>query len=513
MKGLAIFGWKKSGEQKPAAGPGGGSTNGGGPPAATGEGEAPQYQPEKAKRFFEHAKTMQNASNYEYAIQLWLNGLRLDPGNMEALQGFFGSCASFLNDEAGKKGVSKDTLKAFGGKGDIERLLLSLLEWGTKPLETANAVRAVESAAKLNLPEPTFWLGERAIKLAQLDKKPRKDLFVKLMESFKAVGAYDLAVQAGEGARKLDPTDGPLAAEIRNMAAQATMTRGGYDQTGKAGGFRANVRDAEKQKLLEDQDRIVKTAESKDRVIAAAQEDYERRSQDQGAIDKYARALLDRGRPEDEERATAILNKAFEETHQIRWRLAAGEIRLRQAKRKVTALRNAAEANPDDAAVAAAAREATAEFLRQEIEHLKVRAEAYPTDLSVKFELGRRHFHLEDYETAINLFQDAQGEPKNKVASLSMLGQSFLKIGYVDEAMVTFRQALDGKDVLPDLQMELRYWLMTSLQAKAEESKDLASAEEAEKLASAISIQQFNYRDVRQRREAIKKLIASIKGG
>lgn len=498
---MAIFGWKKGGEQ-------GGEGSG-----AAGEGATPAYQPEKAKRFFEHARTMHNASNYEYALQLWLNGLRLDPGNMPALEGFFASCASFLNDEAGKKGVGKDTLKSFSGKGDVERLLLSLLEWGTKPLEVSSAVKAVESSAKLGLPETTYWLGERALRLAQMpDKKTRKDLFIKLLESFKTIGSFDLAVQAGESARKLDPSDGPLAAEVRNMAAQATMSRGGYDQTGKAGGFRANVRDAEKQKLLEDQDRIVKTAESSERVIAAAQEDYQRRPQDQGAIDKYARALLDRGKPEDEEKALAVLSRAFDDTQQIRWRLRSGEIRLRQARRKVTALRQAAEANPTDAGAQTAAREATIAYVKQEIEELKVKAEAYPTDLSVKFDLGKRHFQLEDYETAINLFQDAQGEPKNKIASLNMLGQSFLKIGYVDEAMVTFRQAIDTKDVLPDLQMELRYWLMITLQAKAEESKDLSAAEEAEKLASAISIQQFNYRDVRARRDAIKKTIASIKG-
>lgn len=498
---MAIFGWKKGGDE--------GAEN----PSGPGDGGTPAYQPEKAKRFFEHARTMHNASNYEYALQLWLNGLRLDPGNMPALEGFFGSCAAFLNDEAGKKGVGKDTLKAFSGKGDVERLLLSLLEWGTKPLEVPSAVRAAELAAKLGLTETTYWLGERAIKLAQMDKKPRKDLFIKLLEAFKAIGAFDLAVQAGEAARKLDPSDGPLAAAIRNMAAQATMTRGGYDQTGQAGGFRANVRDAEKQKLLEDQDRIVKTAESTERVLAAAKEDYERRPQDQGAIDKYARELVSRGRPEDEEKALAVLAKAFEETHQIRWRLNAGEIRLKQARRKVVALRQAAEASPADAEAATAAREAALGYVRQEVEHLKLRAEAYPTDLSVKFELGRRHFQLEEYETAINFFQDAQAEPKNKVASLNMLGQSFLKIGYVDEAMVTFRQALDTKDVLPEQQMELRYFLMTSLQAKAENDKELAAAEEAEKLASAISIQQFNYRDVRVRREAIKKLIAAIKGG
>lgn len=509
---MAIFGWKKGGDQKsPAganAGPGGGEASPG-----TEAGAGPVFQPEKAKRFFEHARTMHSATQYEYAMQLWLNGLRLDPGNVAALEGFFGSCASFLADEAGRKGVSKDTAKAFSGKGDVERLLSSLLEWGTKPLESMLAVKTVDASARLSLPETTFWLGERALKLAQMDKKPRKELFIKLLDSFKLVGAFDLAVQAGEAARRIDPSDGPLAAEVRNMAAQATMSKGGYDQTGAAGGFRANIRDAEKQKLLEDQDRIVKSADAADRLIAAAQEDYQRRPQDQGAIDKYARALLDRGRPEDEDKAIAVLARAFEETHQVRWRLNAGEIRLRQARRKVSALRQAAEANPADSAAAAAAREAAVAYVKQEIEHLKVRAEAYPTDLSVKFELGRRHFQLEEYETAINLFQDAQGEPKNRLAALNMLGQSFLRIGYVEEAMVTFRQALESKDVLPDLQMELRYWLMSALQARAEESRDLAAAEEAEKLASAISIQQFTYRDVRQRREAIKKLVASIKGG
>ena len=39
------------------------------------------------------------------------------------------------------------------------------------------------------------------------------------------------------------------------------------------------------------------------------------------------------------------------------------------------------------------------------------------------------------------------------------------------------------------------------------------SAEEADKLASAIAIHQFNYKDIRARRDVLKKLIADLKRG
>ena len=41
--------------------------------------------------------------------------------------------------------------------------------------------------------------------------------------------------------------------------------------------------------------------------------------------------------------------------------------------------------------------------------------------------------------------------------------------------------------------------------------RSLKDAEEADKMASAIAIRQFNYRDIRTVREQIKKLIAELK--
>jgi hypothetical protein len=85
---------------------------------------------------------------------------------------------------------------------------------------------------------------------------------------------------------------------------------------------------------------------------------------------------------------------------------------------------------------------------------------------------------------------------------------------WFDEAVATYHQSLDSSSTLnDDLKLELRYGLMCSLASKAESERDLAAAEEAEKLASAIAIEQFSYRDIRDRRETLKKLVQELKQG
>jgi hypothetical protein len=64
-----------------------------------------------------------------------------------------------------------------------------------------------------------------------------------------------------------------------------------------------------------------------------------------------------------------------------------------------------------------------------------------------------------------------------------------------------------------DLGMEMRYFLMCALADKAKAAGDVDAAEEADKLAAGIAIQKFNYRDIRDRRTAIKALIDELKAG
>jgi tetratricopeptide (TPR) repeat protein len=468
-----------------------------------------QYSPEKAKRFFEHAKTVHEATNFEYAVQSWLSGLRQDPGSMEGLTGFFASISKFLGETEGKRGVSKEVIKGVSGKSELDKYLLSLLEWGQKPNDAALAIRAFENASRLGLKDPTVWIGERAMGWAQRDK-PRKEHFVKLADGFEKVGAFDRAVVAAESASKLDPADGDLGARVRQLAASATMKRGGFDDAGQEGGFRSNIRDQSKQRHLEEADRIVKTESTVERLLAAAEQDLQSRPADLPTIERLGKLLLERGRPEDEERAHALYLRAHKDSNQFRFRELAGDLRLRQARRRFTAAKAALDAG--DMSKAGEVEDSLRDLLKLEIEEWQLRVAAYPTDLVKKFELGKRLYANDQFEDSIPMFQEAQGEPRYRAASLTYLAQAFLKLDWLTESIETFRRALELPDLLPEQQMDIQYGLLVALQAKGEGERDLPAAEEAEKLASAIAIKQLTFKDIRARRESLKKLVQSIRG-
>lgn len=478
---------------------------------ATGASAPESYSPEKAQRFFHHARSVHDTGNYEYAMKLWLDGLRWDPASMGGVDGFFKAAASFLNETGGKKGVGKEVMRGVSGKGDVDRYLLGLLEWSMKPTDAVLAVRALEMTAKVRITEIGVWVGERAIGAIMKEKKVRKDLLVRVAEQLAALGAADKAIVAAEQAQKLDQTDGELAAFIRSLAAQATMSKGGYDQTGQAGGFRSNIRDADKQRKLDEGERIVKTDETLHRLLSDAENEHIKRPDDVPSMEKYAKLLSERGRPQDEEKAHALYMQAFEISKAFRWREMAGALRIRQARRKPLELKKMLDNMPGNEMIQRMYDQAVREGIELEAAEIRLQMEAYPTDLTRKFELGKRYFQLEKFQESIELFQEAQHEPRNRAVALSLLGQSFLKIGWADEGVGALRTALEIKDLPAEVNLDLRYWLMSALQAKGEMDRDLEAALEADRLASSIALQQIGYMDIRQRRDAIKKLLSELR--
>lgn len=490
---LAIFGKKKDGEASEAVEQAGPVT----------------MSPEKAARFFEHARTVQQASNHEYAMQLWLNGLRQDPSSMTGLEGFWSAATSW--NGAGNKKLSKETARAFGGRGDVEKYLAALLAWGTKPVDSGAAIRAADAAGKLDLPEPTYWIAEQALRLMAADPKPKKDSFVKLMRALEKIGAYDLAARAGDAAVRLDPEDNALATEVRNLSAQATMSRGGFDETGEAGGFRKNIRNADKQRELEEAERIVKSEDTLDRLVRLAEEAYKARPDDLPTITTYAKRLIERGTTEDEERALAVLKKAHADTQQFRFRQMAGDVRIRRARRRLGEFRKAAESAGGEGEAAVRFKAAQKKFFEIEREELVARVENYPTDLGLKHQLGLREFALGNFEDSVALFQESKGDKKSQASSIEHLGLAFQRMGWLSEAVDTLRDGVDRNVAeTSEGQMAMRYALMAALQEKAERDREADAAKEAEKIASAIAIQQLNYRDIRARRDALKALVAEL---
>ncbi len=500
------------GKKKDDIPPGNGGPNG---LAGGGDGEKDKdkvvYSPEKAKKFFEHARTVQETGNPEYAMSLWLGGLRFDPGNMEGLTSFFGCAAQFLEADVKGKGPGKDVVNSVSGKSEVDKYLRGILEWSMKPSEASFAVRALEAAAVMRLKEPAQWIGDRALGFALKERKVRKDLLLKIAEAFKTMEDPDRAVRAAEEAVKVDPSDGELAAYVRNLAALATMNRGGYTQTsGSDGGFRANIRDAKKQQLLEEGDRLVKTEDTVERLLKAAEEDYAKRPNDLPAVEVLCKRLLERAKPTDEARAFDLYMKTFEWSKQFRFRELAGDIKMRQGHRKIRDLEKMLDASPGSEMLTNMLTSEREDLLKLEVQEFTLRVEAYPTDIGRKYELAKRLFQLNRLDDAIGLFQETQTDSKLRVPSLNFMGQAFYKIKYYDEAEASFRQALDSGDMAPETALDLRYNLFTSLMEVGKASRSVDKLREADKIASQIAMKQFNYKDVRTRREEIKALLVEI---
>ncbi|MBX3384970.1 MAG: hypothetical protein KF768_00200 [Phycisphaeraceae bacterium] len=481
-------------------------------------GGQPEFSPHKAQAFFDRASVTHDTGQHEYAMSLWLSGLRLDPLSTSGLEGFFKSAGAYMN--SGGKGTPKDVARSVDGKSDVEKYLRTLLEWGVHPHEAPYAVRAVEAATTLGLPGPTLWLGERAMVIAARDKRVRKEHFLTLMESFRKFESFERAVMAGEAALRVDPADAKLGALIRNISAESTMSKGGFDQTGQSGGFRANIRDASKQQHLEEEERIVKTEETLERLIEQARAAHEANPQDRPAIKKYIDRLLERGSADDEQIASKVAQEAFRQTQEFRFEEEADKIRLRQARRPLVKLKQAADAAANDESGEEARRRfkaAAREYVELEAEVLEKQVKQYPTDLARKYELGKRYFQLGRFEDTIGQLQEAKADVKNRAPILNLLAKSFHQIDWLDEAVQTHKQAIEsvtdqGEQVIRDF----HYDLLLSLEARARErmageAAALNDAEEAYKIASSIAIQQINYKDIRQRREELKKLIAELR--
>ncbi|MEM7622626.1 MAG: hypothetical protein AAF235_05425 [Planctomycetota bacterium] len=474
------------------------------------------FNPEKARKFFEHAQSMHDTGNYPYAVTLWLNGLAQDPSSFEGFEGFLESNA--LIPESDRKKGAKDIAGGLQGKGRIGKYQQALLAWGVKQSDMPAALKAADAASALGLGKQTEILGRTAFNLA-VASKPKKDVFVKLLDIFAAANCFELALEAGQVAKRLDPSDGPLDARLKEMMARSAISKGGFDDTGAPGGFRKNIRDIDKQTQLESEDAISKTEDVKDRLVATYEAEYTENQGDLPTIDKYGRALLDRGTNADQLKAITLFTKAFKETGQFGYRQRAGEVGIRRMRAQLRKLQlkadAAAEGSDERAELSSKFEQAQKQLIAKEVEELKLQVENYPTDLNLKFELGKRHFTLGEYEPAIELFQIAQHDAKHRIAVLNAMGQSFLKLGgWEDAAIDTFRGALkEMADQNTDLGMELRYFLMCSLEGKGKSASDLDAAEEADKLAAGIAIQKFNYRDIRDRRSSIKSLIDELKAG
>lgn len=468
----------------------------------------------KARKFFEYAHSV---TDHDYSIDCFVRGLQHDPDNMkehEALR----DIAMKRKVAGGKPATMGEKFKSLGKDPvakmlDVEKLLAKDPQnIGLMVDLMKRAAEADEAEQELKLGELVYMYGSQILMSRQAPKPPTKDQVIKTRDLLARVRAFEKAVEACRVLLAMDPRDANLIKDLKDLEAEWTMQKAGFDAQGKKEtDFRDNIVDAGKQKDLENQDKIVKTSDVADEIIARRRAEYEEDPSDKDRVSKLVDALYARDSVAADDEAIALMLKMWEETQQYRFKVRAGDITLRKFNRDIRAIKSELDADPNDPDLKKQLQDVAREQLEFGLKEFANRVENYPTDLRLRYELGLRLYHARRYDEAIGNFQRSKDDPKVRASSHEYLGRCYLQQGWFEEAVDTLRQGIEHHaDPSDKIALELRYLLSDALEKSATKCRSIEQAREAVKLASHILQNNINYRDIKMRVDRLRKLIDEL---
>ena len=440
----------------------------------------------KGKAFFDRGDQVAETGNWDFAIQMYLEGIRREPENLERGHEPLRMVSLSRKAKGGKAAGLMEQIKRRPGKDPIENLVNAEFLLAKNPGKVDYMSQVLKAAQKAEQPVVVKWVGEIILEAMRLAKRPSKRLLVMTADAFATAKEYVLAVQACDQALRVDPNDGPVQERAKNYSAQATIKQGQYDAEGS---FTRSVVDMAKQQDLMQRDAMTQSRSFLDSQIERARAEYEESPAVAGKVDALVDALLKIEEEAFENEAIDVLKKAHADSNNYRYKSRQDDIKIRQMRRRYNKLR--ADGQKDQATQQAR------DLLAFELEAFGDRAVNYPTDIPIKFELGRRQLTAGQIDKAIASLQQAQRDPKRRILALNYLGQAFSKKGWHREAVETYEKALTLEP--PEQRAkELHYNLATALQA-------LGEAASAIDHFSQVVQMDYNFRDAREQIEQLRK--------
>ena len=476
-----------------------------------------QRDPRKSHSWFEKASAVADTRQYEFAIECFISGLRHDPGNRNAHEQLR-EVALKRKVGGGKPAGLTERLRS-AGNDPINKFLHGEKLWVKDPLNLQLMLQTIKLAVAADKVAPddkineiAYWIGTIILEGNQTSKKPDKASYLKLRDLLVQIGAYEKAVMACRLALQLDPQDTTIQNELKDLEAENTMQEGRYADGDVD--FRASVRDMDKQRQLGEEDAITKTESVLEHIIQRRRTEYEQEPADTNRLHKLVDALLQKESDQTESEAIQLLQSAHEQTGQYRYRVRVGDIRMRQMARQFRLLKKAADAKDADPQARGKLESLYRQRMQFELDQYTERVKNYPTDLGLKFQLGMRLFAFKKYDEAISAFQQAKVDPKHRALAHEHLGRCYLAREWFDEAVDTLRQGIELHPLTDDrLGKEMRYRLMDALARAAELNNSPEHAREAQKIASQLLQTDINYRDIRQRIDALRQLADRLQKG
>jgi len=451
----------------------------------------------KAGVFFERARKVAETNNFDYAIDMYLEGLRCVPDALDEGHMPLHELALLRQVKGGKKPSMVERVKHLrGGKTALDQMLNAEYLFAKDPDHLPYAEAMLKAAAAGAYKKTAKWIADLVFGANNAAKKPSLQTYLLLKDSYTAIGQFERALAACQYAVRLKPEDGALADEFKNLSAELTVSRGKYDQEGD---FRQSIKDRERQEKLQAQESVVKTKDYRISAVEEARGAMEQNPDLTKNIFNLAEALSDLQNDDGENEAIELLESTYKTKSDFSFEQRAGQIRIKQLKRKIREAKNALETNPNEAQAKSRVAELSAQLDSMELEHYRLCVENYPTDLQAKYEYGIRLTRNKQYDDAIPLFQEAQRDPRHKISAMDRIGLCFFKKGWFADAIDVFTQAIDSYEIKDDsIAKELRYNLARSYEEQGD-------AEKALEIYRKIAQLDFAYKDVRQRVDKLRE--------
>lgn len=448
----------------------------------------------KGKPFFIRAEEVASTDNFDYAIDLFIEGLQRAPEAVEDGHKPLRYNSLVRQGKGGKKPSMMEKMKHSRGKTPLENMLNAEFLLAKDPENLIYAEQMLDAALGGGFKRTAMWIADTIFESQRATDKPSLATLMLLKDAYSTMEEYSKAVSACGYALKLKPEDGVLAGEYKNLSARLTMQRGKYDQ----GDFRDSIQDREAQEKLQAQQGLVKSVDIRQQAVDAARKNYQE-NQSQHNLLRLTEALGDLQTDETDNEAITMLENTYSYSKDFNYKKRAGEMKLRMLRRQIRQIREKIEKGAADLAVKESLVPKTKELLAAELEHYRLCMENYPTDLRLKYEYGLRLMRNHRFDDAIPYLQAARKDLKNKINAMNKIGLCFFVKGWFNDAIDILKEAVETYEIKDnDIAKELRYNL-----ARAYEQQ--GQMEPALELYRRIAQIDFSYKDVKARVNRLRK--------
>ena len=446
-------------------------------------------------KMVEKAREAAKKKNFDYAVTLYLEHLKVTPGDVEARKELRATARErFKLSPPGMLSRAKiatqvRTAAAWPvSKKDPEKTVIQCEDvLALDPNAVSVLVKLGEAASHASLNDVAIYAFEDAL---TIDPKSN-DALRFLGRVYRATSEMDKALRCFEKILKALPQDQEANNMIRDIPAQMTSRK--VQEGAAAGkGYRGLI-DEDAAKKLEQQSARVRTPEQAIERAKELEREVAANPTDAKMLRLIAELYVKAGDP-DKAMAWAEKAIAAKPGDYLSTELK-GDLKLKRYEEMIKKLEKALEKQPDDA-IKQKRDKAKVEQLAFKIEEFTRRVEAHPTEYGLCFDLGKCLYDAGRVDESITHLQKAKQDPRRKADAGYHLGLCFYKKKIGTLAVKELSAAREDLFEMDGLKKDITYLLGRIYEAGGKGDKAMAEY-------SSIAEIDYNFRDVTVRMEKL----------